>query len=96
MRDAAGEFDDLKPALDVTLAVGENLAMLHRQHVREAVDLGLNQRLEGEHDACAALRVGRRPRRLGGDGVGHRRVDIGGAGQRHLRLDQSGVRIEDV
>jgi hypothetical protein len=81
VRDAAAEFDDLEPALDVALGVGDHLAMLGRQQVRELVHVRFDQRLEVEHHARAALRVGHA--RLHGAGIGI--VDIAEADRRRSR-----------
>ena len=56
MRDAAGEFDDFEAALDVALGIGDDLAVLGRQQLRQLVHVLFDQRLELEHDAGAALR----------------------------------------
>src|SRR3546814_9365307 len=57
MRRGAGEFDDVEPALDVAARVGDHLAMLGGQHLRELIHIGFDEALEFEHHARAALRV---------------------------------------
>src|SRR3546814_1222655 len=84
MRRGAGEFDDVEPALDVAARVGDHLAMLGRQHLRELVHMGFDEALEFEHHARAALRVGRGPRGL-------RR--LGGRSEEHTSELQSLMRI---
>ena len=96
VRDAAAEFDDFEPALDVALGVGDDLAMLARQQVRELVDIGFDQRLEVEHHARAALRVGRGPGGLRGLGRGNDAVEQRGLAERDLRLHAAAVGIEHV
>ena len=97
VRDAAAEFDDLQPALDVALAVGDHLAVLARaEQVRQLVHIRLDQRLEVEHDARPALRVGRRPAGLRRLRRGHRAVEVGLRAQRHRRLHLAGIRIVHV
>ena len=66
VRNAAGELHHLEAALDVALGVGEGLAVLGGQQPGEVVVFGLHQLEELEHDAGAALRIGRGPGRLGG------------------------------
>jgi len=66
VRDAAAEFDGFQPALDVALRIGNHLAVLGREQVRQLVDVRFDQPLELEHHAGAALRVDRSPRGLRG------------------------------
>ena len=96
MRDAAGEFDHFEPALDVALRVGDDLAVLARQDVRELVHVGFDQRLVIEHDARAALRVGRGPGRLGGARGVHRALEVGGRAEADMGLDLALVGVEHV
>jgi hypothetical protein len=96
MRDAAGEFDHFEAALDVALGVGDHLAMFGAEQVRQLVHVLFDQRLEGEHHAGAALRVGRGPAGLGGLGGGDRLVEIGLGAERDPGLDLAGVRVEHL
>ena len=96
MRDAAGELDHLEPALDVAPGVGDDLAVLARQQLRERLEVGLDQLLELEQDARPALGVGRGPGGLGGLRGGDRAVEIGLRAERDLRLDLAGVGVEHV
>ncbi len=96
LRDAAGELDHLEPALDVALGVGDDLAVLGRQDLRELIHVALDQFLELEHDAGAALRVGRGPFRLGGAGGVHRALEVGGAAEADAGLDLALVGVEHV
>jgi hypothetical protein len=57
VRDAAGELDDLKAALDVALGVGDHLAVLGREHLGQLVHVGFDEALEVEHDPGAPLRI---------------------------------------
>src|SRR3546814_8993497 len=59
MGDAAGEFDDFQAALDVALRVGQHLAMFGGEQQGQFVHILFDQLLEAEHDAGAALGVGR-------------------------------------
>ena len=97
MGDAAGELHHLEPALDVAAAVGDHLAVLAREQMRQLVHPRLDQALELEQHPRAPLWVLRRPRRLRRQRRRHRLVDdrsIGRAGTR--ALDLAGVGIEDV
>ena len=96
MRDAAGEFDHLEPALDVALGVGDDLAVLGREQLGELVHVRFDQLLELEHDAGAALRVGRRPAGLGGIGGVDRLLQVGGGAEADPGLDRALVGVEDV
>ena len=96
MRNAAGEFDHFKPALDVALGIGNGLAVLARQELRELVIVALGQFKEFHHDAGAALRVGVRPLDLRRLGVLDRGANLGLGRQRHLALDVASHRFEDV
>src|SRR3546814_3194794 len=57
MRDAAGEFDDFEPALDVAPGVGDDLAVFGRQQVRQLVHVLFDQHLEVEHHPRTPLRI---------------------------------------
>ena len=96
MRDAAAEFDDLQPSLDVALGVGDHLAVFGAEQVGERVHVRLDQFLEAEHDAGAALRVGRRPAGLrllrGGDGA----IEVGLFAERDAGLHATAIGVEHV
>ena len=96
MRDAAGELDHFEPALDVALGVGEGLAVLGGEQPRQIVILALDQLQKFEHDAGAALRIGRGPARKRGLGIGDRFFDLGFCRQRDLGLHLAGIGIKDV
>ena len=96
MRNAAGEFDDLKPALDIALGVGNGFAVFARQQFGELVVIALRQFEELHHDACAALRIGVGPLDLGVPGVLDGGANLGLGGQRDLGLDVAGHRLENV
>ncbi len=96
MRNAAGEFGDFEPALDVAFGVGKGLAVLGRQQPRQVVILALDQLQELEHDTGAALRIGGRPARKGRLRVGDRLFDLGSGRQRDFGLNLTGIGIEDV
>ena len=96
VRDADGELDDLDAALDVTLGVGDGLAVLDRQQLGQLIGVGVDQLDELHHHAGAALRVPRGPFLLRLDGGGDCGVDVGGRRQEHLGLHLTGARIEHV
>src|SRR3546814_18388063 len=96
MGDAAGEFDDFQAALDVALRVGQHLAMFGGEQQGQFVHILFDQFLEAEHDAGAALGVGRGPFGLGGKGGVDRLLKMGGGGEFQLGLDRAGGGVEDV
>ena len=96
MRNAAGELDDLKPALDIALGVGNGFAVFARQQFGELVVIALRQFEEFHHDARAALRIGVGPLDLGLPGVLDRGTDFRLGGQRHLGLHVAGHRLENI
>src|SRR3546814_6392426 len=55
MRRAAGELDHVEAALDVAMRVGDHLAVLRREQMREFLLMSLDHRLAIEQDARAAL-----------------------------------------
>src|SRR3546814_3364485 len=83
MRRAAGELDHFEAALDVAMRVGDHLAVLRREQMREFLLMSLDHRLEIEQDARAALRIERCPRGLRGSRRGHCRLEIARTPQRH-------------
>ena len=96
MRNAAGEFDHLEPALDVAARVGQGFAVLRGQQLGEAVVFLLHQLEKLEHHASAPLRIGGRPGRLrrfcDRNGV----FDLGMLGERNFGLYLAGIGIENV
>src|SRR3546814_7703025 len=76
MRRAAGELDHVEAALDVAMRVGDHLAVLRREQMREFLLMSLDHRLEIEQDARAALRIERCPRGLRGSRRGHCSLEI--------------------
>ena len=93
---AAGKFDHFDSALNVALGIGNDLAVLRRQHMGEFVHMLFDQRLEIEHNACTFLRVLRRPFRKhalsGFDGD----PDFARRGEWRSRLNFACSGVEDV
>src|SRR5262245_39256430 len=96
MRDAAREFDHLDTALDVALGVGDHLAVLGGEELREVVVVLRAKLQELEHHARAALRVRGRPARKRGLRIRDRLFHLGLAGERDLGLHLAGVWIEHI
>jgi hypothetical protein len=96
VRNAAGEFDHLEAALNVVLGIGNCLAVLARQPVRELVVIALREFEELHHDAGAALRIGRASFWLRRQGVLDRRAQFALRGQRDLRLNVDRHRFKHV
>jgi len=96
MRDAAGELDNLQPALNVALGVGDHLAVFGRQEMRDLVHVLLDQRLERKHDAGAALRIRGGPSRERFRGGLHGCIDGFGGRERDLRLHRARVGIKNL
>jgi hypothetical protein len=65
LRDAAGELDDLQPALHLAQRIGQGLAVLGGEQAGDVGLVLLDQIAELEHHPGAALRR-RRPSRSGG------------------------------
>jgi hypothetical protein len=86
LRDAAGELHHLHAADDLTLGVGEHLAVLVRDDLGQLVEVALDELAEREHDAGpaderhVAPALERLPRRRDG------RVDIRRLGEHDLGL----------
>ena len=94
--DRAGMLHHLEAAEHIALGVGEGLALLGAQGVRDAAHVLAHQRLQLEHDARA-----RRDRRVlpGLErllGRGHRGVDFRIGRERNLREHLLRRRIDDV
>ena len=96
MWNAAGELDHFKAALNIAARVRYRLTVLGRQQLGEGVVFLVHEFEEFEHDAGAPLRVGRRPGRLRGFGIGDRRLNFRFAGERYLGLHITGIGVEDV
>ena len=96
MWNAAAKFDDFKPALDIALTVGDNLAVFGRQHMRQIVHIGLDQPFEFKHHPRTPLRVGHRPSRLRRQCRLHRTVKHYGIAQCDLRLHCTIIWIEHI
>ncbi len=95
MRDTAGEFHDVEPALNVAARVRANLPMLGRQQMGKLVHIAFNQFLEPEHDASATLRIERRPCRLRGARVFDSLGEKVRVAERYLRLNLADRRVID-
>src|SRR4051812_27962325 len=96
MRDAAGELDDVQATLDVALGVRNDLAVLRREQPGEFIHIPLDEVLEPEHDAGAALRVESGPLHLGRLRVLYGTVQLGCVSKADLRLDLTCRGIEDI
>ena len=96
VRDAAGELHHLEAALDVALGVGDDLAVLAGEELRELVVIALHELEELEQHPRPPLRVGGGPRRLRALRVLHRRPDLGLGGERHLPGHLAGHGLVDV
>ena len=96
MRDAAAELDHFEAALNVALRIGDDLAVLGGQQVRQLIEVRFDQPLEFEHHAGAALRIDCGPCRLRGERGLHRAFQRGGIAQRHFGLHRAGVGIEHL
>src|SRR3546814_3912464 len=96
MRDAAGEFNDVEAALNVAAGVSNHLAMFGRKRPRQFFDILLNQFLEAEHDARAALRIHSGPTGLRSLLRFNRTIQISLGAKTHLSLNHAIVRIENV
>ena len=96
VRDAAAEFDDLKPALDIALRIGDHLAVFGREQVRQRIHVRFNERLEIEHDARTPLRVGRSPARLSHERRLNRALEHSRIAQHNPRLHAAIIGIENI
>jgi hypothetical protein len=96
LRDAARELDDVDAARHFALRIGEHLAVLGGDHVRQLILVQVQQFQELEHHAGAADR--RRVGPLGERGLrgGHRGIDVGRGGKHHLARDLAGRGVGDV
>jgi hypothetical protein len=88
--------DPVEAALNVPARIGQHLAMLARQKLGELVHILLDQFPIFEHDACAALRIGRGPCRLGCLGGVDRLLESRGGAERQARLHFSMRRVPHV
>ena len=96
MRQAAAELHNLKPALNIALAVGDDLAMFGAQHMSEFVHMLFDQGFEIEHHARTALRVHCGPCGLRCLCGGHSGIQHGPVTQHYLRLNTAIIGIHDV
>ncbi len=96
MRDAADELADFEAAHDIALGVIDRLAMLLRKQLGKLVHVAVQKLDELEENARAALRVGRRPLRLGSLGVLDGGAEFLDARQRQRRLHFAGCGVVDV
>ena len=78
------------------LGVGDRLAVLLGEDFGELVVVALDQLQEFHEDAGAALRIGRSPGRLSGDGVVDGGADFTRCGDRYAGCDLAGHRPVDV
>src|SRR3979409_1204421 len=93
MRDAAGEFDDLLTAADLTERVGDHLAVLTGDDLGQLTLPCVEQLAEVEQDLRALGQRRIPPRReRGGSRVDHR-AGILHSGQRYLPRNGAGRRI---
>src|SRR5215208_4148305 len=96
MGNAAGEFHDFDPALDIAERIRDRFAVLHRQHMGERLALLADEVQELHHHARTDLRVLRCPSRLRRLGRSHRRAHLVPACERHFGLHLARIRIEHV
>jgi hypothetical protein len=96
MRDTDGEFDDLDTALDVTLGIGDRLAVLHGQQLGELVDVLVDQLDEPHHHPRPALRIPGGPFGLRLGGARDSGVDVGRRAQQNLSLHPPRARVHHV
>ena len=96
MGDAAGELDHLKPALDVALGVGDDLAVLAGQQFGQFVHVRLDQAFEVEHDPGATLGIGAGPALESVLGRLYGAIDLAGRGQLDPRLNRPRIGIEHL
>ena len=96
MRQAAAEFDDFKPTLDITFRIVDDLAMLGAQHLRQLDHMLFDQRLEIEHNPRPPLRIRHRPRCLCRLSSGNRLLQHRRVTQNHARLNAPIIWVHDV
>ncbi len=96
MRNARCELAHFEATLDVALGVGNGLAVLARQRIGKLVHVAVQQVDEAREDAGAALRIGRRPRRLRTTRVLDGLVDLGDRRERHARRNLARHRPEYI
>src|SRR3546814_16269609 len=83
-------------ALNGAAGVINHLAMFGRKRPRQFFDMLLNQFLEAEHDARAALRIDSGPTVLRSLRRFNRTIQISLGAKTHLSLNHAIVRIENV
>jgi len=96
MGNAAGELHHVEAALDVAAGIGQHLAVLGREPLRQLLGARLDQAAELEQHPGATLRIERRPRALGAGRRGDRGIHHPGVAEADPALDLAGVGIEDV
>ncbi len=96
VRDAAGELDHLQPALHLAHRIGQRLAVLLGDELRERLLVLLQQREELLHHARAAQRRRVAPGGQRGLRGLHGRVDLGGVRERHALGDGAGRGVGDL
>ena len=96
LRDPAGEFDHLEPALHVAMRILHDLAVFAGEQLGQLLLVRFDEALELEHHARAALRIGHRPFGLdlfrGIDGLLQQR----GIAQRDFGLDLARRGVPDL
>ena len=96
MRNATGKFDDLQPALDISLGIRNCLAVLAGQKPGQIIHVALEKVTEAGQDACAALRVCHRPQGLCLSRDRDRPVEFLPSGETDACLHFACRRIEDI
>jgi len=96
MRDAERELDHFDAALDVALGVGDRLAVLTRQDVREFVIVFGDQFKKLHQHAGAALRIDRSPGRLRRLRVLDRGANLGLGGERDVSAHRAVHRLKHL
>src|SRR3546814_1933512 len=82
-------FNDVEAALNVAAGVSNHLAMFGRKRPRQFFDILLNQFLEAEHDARAALRIDSGPTGLRSLRRFNRTIQISLGAKTHLSLNHA-------
>ena len=96
VRHAERELDHLDAALDVAPGVGDRLAVLARQRVRQLVIVLSDEVEELHQDAGAALRIDRRPPGLRRFRVFDRGANFGFRGEGDMGAHRAVHRLENV
>ena len=96
VRNATGELDHFKAALNVALGIGDDLAMLDRDHLRQSIHIPHQQALEFLHYTPATLRINRGPARLRFAGNSYCMGDVLVARKPDPSLNLPTVRIKNI